>query len=99
MNARIDSTMMTIAAYLIAAYPTREFDSGSWIGSLWSVNWSAPPRVLSLVLARMPVNRPFAHPPTRRTPPFKASGPGRASCQDSGEDVELSAGPAHADTL
>jgi hypothetical protein len=35
--------MMTIAAYLIAAYPTREFDSGSWIGSWWSVNWSAPP--------------------------------------------------------
>jgi hypothetical protein len=34
--------MMTIAAYLIAAYPTREFDSGSWIGSCWSVNWSAP---------------------------------------------------------
>jgi hypothetical protein len=35
--------MMTIAVYLIAAYPTREFDSGSWIGSFWSVNWSAPP--------------------------------------------------------
>jgi hypothetical protein len=35
--------MMTIAAYLIAAYPTREFDSGSWIGSWWSVKWSAPP--------------------------------------------------------
>jgi hypothetical protein len=29
--------MMTIAVYLIAAYPTREFDSGSWIGSCWSV--------------------------------------------------------------
>jgi hypothetical protein len=35
--------MMTIAVYLIAAYPTREFDSGSLIGSCWSVNWSAPP--------------------------------------------------------
>jgi hypothetical protein len=35
--------MMTIAVYLIAAYPTREFDSGSWIGSCCSVNWSASP--------------------------------------------------------
>jgi hypothetical protein len=39
--------MMTIAVYLIAAYPTREFDSGSWIGSCWSVNSSAPPSVFS----------------------------------------------------
>src|SRR6266542_970412 len=30
-NARIARTMITIAEYLIAAYPTSEFDSGSWI--------------------------------------------------------------------
>src|SRR6266508_4256027 len=30
-NARIARTMITIAVYLIAAYPTSEFDSGSWI--------------------------------------------------------------------
>jgi hypothetical protein len=29
---------MTIAVYLIAAYPTKEFDSGSRIGFCWSVN-------------------------------------------------------------
>src|SRR6266508_4405976 len=30
-HARIARTMITIAVYLIAAYPTSEFDSGSWI--------------------------------------------------------------------
>jgi hypothetical protein len=39
--------MMTIAVYLIAAYPTKEFDSGSWIGSCWSVNCQHLPSVFS----------------------------------------------------
>src|SRR5881628_3438245 len=30
-NARIARTMITIAEYLMAAYPTSELDSGSWI--------------------------------------------------------------------
>src|SRR6266540_3496381 len=81
-NARIARTMITIAEYLIAAYPTSEFDSGSWIvgGSCTcSSSWElipSPPLVPRALTPDRPVSSLAGPEPVPTVPWSSVNGPG-----------------------